>query len=568
MLRKAFHQFFQKNKVWKILGLLVITLLIAVRFLWLNEFPPGINHDETDVTLSARSIWKTGKDISGVPFPSYFFFTKTDAGLAMLPSTIFSPIYGLFKLSAWGDRLPYVFVNLLTVFAISYLAYILTKKKSIFWISLFVSLTNPWLFYYSKVANESPLALLFVLIGIIVFLKAKIDTKVLYSIPLFLASFFSYQGAKVTIPIFVILFVLFSKIARNLKFKYLLIFLVLPVIYYLVSYFSGGSTFHKRQNELIFSKLPYYSSITNEQRRGSIDFPLKNLYYNKYSYLTGQVLKKYVSFISPEFLFFRGDEAVLFEEQGLMLLVDLIFILIGLAVISRYRSGKRMDAWALVALLFISGTTSSAISVSSTQYIYRGYLLIPGLILLIVFGIDFLAEKLRFSPIHYLLIGLIYLFSFVWFLVFFFFRHPILGQENNFLSERVLSSYLVRLEFQNKLDGVSVVTPFPERVRGEYYFFSNSDTSPDISEDCGNINPENTFVISSKIICPQEKDLKPIVIQNQIDTGAIFKIYNDKLCTGINMVPYRRSHFVSDYNIEKMDNATFCNRWIGKYEQI
>jgi 4-amino-4-deoxy-L-arabinose transferase-like glycosyltransferase len=148
MLKEVFHRFFQKGRVWKILFLLLLSALIAVRFLWLNEFPPGINHDETDVTLSSKSIWKTGRDISGVPFPKFFFSTQTDAGLAMFPSFIFSPIYGLTKLSAWGDRLPYVVVNIITVFAISYLAYLLTRKKSVFWLALFVSLTKLVVEYY------------------------------------------------------------------------------------------------------------------------------------------------------------------------------------------------------------------------------------------------------------------------------------------------------------------------------------------------------------------------------------------------------------------------------------
>ena len=92
MLKKVLKQFFQDRKS----KLIIILILVVVffRFLWLDRFPIGINHDETDLILSAQTIWKFGKDVSGVAFPKSLFFTYTEAGQAGLPSFLLSPYLG------------------------------------------------------------------------------------------------------------------------------------------------------------------------------------------------------------------------------------------------------------------------------------------------------------------------------------------------------------------------------------------------------------------------------------------------------------------------------------------
>jgi hypothetical protein len=565
MLKEAFHRFFQKGRVWKILFLTVGLLLVAVRFFWLNEFPPGISHDEHEVVLSARSFWQKGVDISGVGFPKLFFATK-GAGLAGFPSVFLSPIYGILKLSLSGVRLPYVFLNLVTIFTVSYLAYVLTKRKSVFGISLLVGLTSPWLFFYSRRVDESPVALVFTILGIVVFLKTRSDRKTFYSIPPFIISFFSYQGAKVVVPILVVLLVLVSNLKPKVKALFLALFLALPVVFFLYSYLSPDSTFHRRQSEMIFSKLNEYSLIVDEQRRDSIVFPFSNLYYNKYTYVLAQMFKNYIGFISPSFLFFKGDGVFSFGEHGLMLPVDIIFVLIGIAALVKLKDGGRVRAWQLVILLFATATVGSAIEAGDAQYIFRGFLLIPAFVILVSLGISFVRERVSFKDLYDILIVLLYFFFFLVFLFFFFFRYSITESENQFLSERILASYLHRAQQIAGLGKIVVVVPSPDAVRSEYDFFTGGLGTVDASTDCRLIESSATFIISSKMACPAEQGLKPVVIQNPEDTGAIFKIYNDKLCLGAELTSYRRYHLVSDYAVEQMDNATFCNRWIGRYE--
>jgi hypothetical protein len=54
------------------------------------------------------------------------------------------------------------------------------------------------------------------------------------------------------------------------------------------------------------------------------------------------------------------------------------------------------------------------------------------------------------------------------------------------------------------------------------------------------------------------------LIINQRDAGDVFRIYKGRLCDNINLTRWREKHLLADYNIEKMDKSTFCQKWIAK----
>ena len=164
--------------------------------------------------------------------------------------------------------------------------------------------------------------------------------------------------------------------------------------------------------------------------------------------------------------------------------------------------------------------------------------------------------------------------SFFDFLIFYFFRYPVKQQDNNFLNGRIVASYLARNNLNQK---VVVVTTSPYSIFNEYLFYSNKilETEKLLSKEkdsyfVGNIiiikncpitSLEGTYMFDSKVNC-NFNGKNYVVIQNQSDSGVVFRIYNDKLCEESNLTTYRRNHLVSDYNIEKMNNDDFCTRWI------
>ncbi|MBU0572419.1 hypothetical protein KKE18_01905, partial [Patescibacteria group bacterium] len=193
MLKKVSQRFSQDKSI--ILLLLISIVLIGIRFLWLDRFPVGINHDEAEVVLSAKTYWKYGTDISLTPFPKSIFTNETSGGLSGLPSFLLTPFIGWAELTLQVARLPFVVLNIASLGLLALIVWQLTKNIVLTFSTIFVGLINPWLFAYSRATTEAPFALFFILLGIYLLFKYQ-GKKVLYSIIPFILAFYSYFGAK------------------------------------------------------------------------------------------------------------------------------------------------------------------------------------------------------------------------------------------------------------------------------------------------------------------------------------------------------------------------------------
>lgn len=570
MLKKALKPF------------LIVTSILAlliVRFILLNNFPVGVLHDEIDVVMSAKTYWLFGKDLSGVEFPKSMFVTDTWAYLSGLPSYLLSPVYGLVNtFTPEIIRLPFVVLSLITIYYIYLILVEFTKDKKIWPYVLIISLVNPWLFFYSRQPTEAPFSLLFALMAIYYFLKYDGLRSLIISIPLFLAAFFSYFGAKPSIPVLMILIAMVSayKEKKILLTKNVVLFsfaFLIPLIYLFASNFYGGGTLSDRSEQLTFMNFEKYSMMVDESRRSSIDFQYKEIFFNKFSVFTKVSLQKFFGPYSFEYLFISGDSVVPFGDHGVLYIIDLLFIAIGLIYLIKSKKRNEKTILFLVLALLISGSVGPAISVMGNQFVFRAFLHIPAYILLIILGV---------RKINIFLILLLYSLFFINFIIFFFFRYSIAQQDNHFISDRVLSNYLSRSSQKND---VNVTVQETDRIFYLYAFYnniySNLDEMPEYKEEtsivsnnivfskiCPLVNDEKTiFILESRSECKNLGE-NYLVIQNQNDAGVKYKIYNDSICDRNMLTPYRRSHLISDYNIEKMSDQVFCNRWIqnGKTE--
>lgn len=585
MLKEVLKCFFQdKYKLFIILGILLFGILF--RFLWLDKFPVGMNHDEIDVTLSAKSYWRFGTDISGIPFPKSLFITRTEAALSGFPSILLAPILGLLKSTPTLVRIPFVLVSLLTMFFLSLLAWDFTKNRKLTIIVCLVSLISPWLFFYSRSPTEVPFSLLFTLIGIYLLFRFY-GKKIFYSLPFFIAAFLSYFGAKPVVPVLVVFLIFIhaktiAKTALKTYILYVLLLVGLVGVYIFGSLSTPGSTYLIRHKELSILSPDKYSGAVNEERRASISYPLKTLFFNKFVSLVENVERKYVGSISPNYLFFSGDELVPFQEHGVLYLLDLVFIVLGIISVGKLKNKKEKILAYIILSLFIAGPIGSAITVIGNQYIFRSFLLIPAFILLISLGINFALNNFKFKYGTSIFV-IAYLIFFLNFLYFFFFRYSIKQQENHFLRERVLSNYLIRTKSEG--EEILFVSKYPIRAMLEYVFFSNYlDRVGELPQkekgesyeidgiaftgdcDAANVISSKTIIIDQRA-CSIPSRNNYVVIENQKDAGSQFIIYNDKLCKDERLTPWRREHLLSDYSIEKMNDALFCRRWINKYGQ-
>ena len=111
------------NWKFKFLLVFIISLSIFLRFYQLDKNPPSLYWEEVALGYDAYSIFKTGKDHHGNPWPLVAFESFGD----WKPSLYFYatvPSIAVFGLNEWGVRFPSAFFGVLTVI----LTFLLVKE--------------------------------------------------------------------------------------------------------------------------------------------------------------------------------------------------------------------------------------------------------------------------------------------------------------------------------------------------------------------------------------------------------------------------------------------------------
>lgn len=544
------------------LAFLLIVLLIAIRLINLANSPIGINHDELEVMLSSRS---------GLLFPQALFFTNTEAGLAALPSFLMF-FFRFIPLNMLTSRLVFLLLNLATGVLLSVLVYKFTKIKMLSIICFLLFLVNPWSFLLSRSLTEAPFALFFTLLGILFLFSLKAN-KIFYSITFFIAAFLSYQGTKVIIPPLVIaLIFLHWKFIGCIKIRtyvaYVGIFGCLVLGYFIIAFLYPESTVTSRSGEFIFLNLDRYTKIVDDARMRTIDFPLTNLFVNKYTYLIKDFAQKYFGLFSPDLLFFKGDPRSTYTlgEHGLLYLPDFIFIITGIFGLGKILKNKLLG-W-IIFLLALLAPLGASLSLIENSYIFRTSLILPVFIVLTALGIYivFLSLPQKLGKLFLVTVTAIYFILFINFLFVFFISFPVKQQENQYFSERVVVNYMLRNQKSNKK--IVAIVHSPYQIMNQYLFFSNNNSPGEnliLSNNCIDLERDDIVIIQSGVKCPEPNEQKK-VIQDQKDSGELYQIYNDQLCQNISHTSYNRFHFFSDYNVENLSDEQFCNRLINQYD--
>ncbi len=585
MLKEALKQFFQnnsqflqKNKLLSILLVIIAFASICFRFLWLDKFPGGMDADQIEVALSIKTFHLFGTDSSGVKFYNSIFSNNTKAGIAALPSIILAP-FAFFNLNLTNIRTIFVLVNILTIILLALLVNDFTNDKRLSYITFFVGILNPWLYSYSRMPTEAPFALLILVFAIYLLFKKK-RKNIFISLPFFILSFYSYFGFKpllyLLVPWLLSLHYLFNS-KKDLR-KYIiftLIFIAFSSIYFIFSRLSGSDTFSRRSAEELVLLNPESVSVrVDEYRRASINFPYKDVLINKYTFTALEFVRKYTSWISSDFLFWKGDMRgiYIFGDHGLFYLIDFVFMIVGILALNKFKKLK-----SVLFSLFIIAPIPTALSLNGDSFYYRGVLFIPVFIILISLGINYSYKKVnnQIRLYYFPFLLFVYMVFFLIFLMFYFFRYPVKQHDNNFLSGRIISSYLNRNSNSNN---IKVITTSPYSLINEYIFYNNLTEESlyqlskeknkyimnniTITNECKTEYNSDVLLYDTRVNCNQNFGEEFLVIQNQSDSGVSFKIFNDSLCKSFVTTSYRRSHLISDYNIEMMDNEMFCNRWI------
>lgn len=415
----------QNSKPYFRYAFLVILAITAVLRLWgLGSNPPHLTNDEAALGYNAYSILRTGKDEHGAFLPIIFqSFGDWKPGLYIYLTV---PSVAIFGLNEFATRLPGALAGIAAVGLMYLVVLSLFKDKGrkLGLLAAFFLAVSPWHLQFSRGAWEANLSLTLVLAAIYFFLRGlRGGNALLFSALFFGLSLLSYQGAKLGTGFVILLLIVFFRkqlfsLPRKVLIKSfaLLVLLSLPVVF---SFFQG-----KTGRLEVYSVFSYPRSEVDVQRAleqggetgGSLTYLL---YHSEPLHFTRGILGRFFNHYDARFLFFEGDWANPRHgapNAGMLLLLDAVFLLIGLVVLSRLgRKRKALFLWGWLLL----ASLPSALSRDSVNAV-RAFSMVAPLTIILALGAAWLIERRKtfskFVMLAYVLFPMFYALNFFYYL--------------------------------------------------------------------------------------------------------------------------------------------------------
>ena len=567
---------------------LVILILVAAipRLLWLNYFPVGIAYDELNYVLNAKSRFSAGENIPWTASSLLSWGERDfDIVISEFPSLINASVIGSLPLSLFNARLPNAVMAIFSVVFVYLIARILLSENIAKVAGLFMA-ANPWNIHLGRTALELSPAVFFFLFGTYLLLKAK-SYKIFFSLPIFTLGFLSYLGAKLAfLPIIsLILIYKFKTTKSKVKpyiYYFVIAFLVVLAYFLTLKYQPAGS----RAGELVFFS-PWTASIVDNERKQAIPNFGLDLFSNKATVFITRVADTYISSFSPTGLFSKGETTSIYStwEYGQFHLIDMVLIAMGFLAAFTY---FRQAFYFLVPIIAISPLVSAMDLVGQT-YSIRAFMMFPALVIVSAIGFWFIKSKLSWGKYLAIIVGVIYLVSFLYFLHLYYFRFPIYSAERWLFSQRLAASYARLAQDSNEIKKVYVVVVHSSKwAFEEYLFYSGVYNSPDqvkkvndrmkvrdfsdgkvvFLEKCPeslNIKDGEVMIVDRRVDCGEKEEGSHGFVDLK-DAGTVMIIENDLLCQDIpDLQRYSRVRSLKDLEIESQNVEQFCRNWVSKF---
>ena len=263
-------------------GILLIAFFL--RFTALGENPAGLFRDEASTGYDAYSIMLTGRDQYGTLLPlfsrSFGDYNESFYRFLAIPSIYF------FGLTEFAVRFPAAVIGLLTIVVFYFLGKVLFNER-IALVQALILAISPWHIQFSRVAFRAILFPFFFCLGLLLFFKGLEKKKFLIlSAVAFSLSIYTYSSARIFIPLFlaVLSVIFFKDLVKNriYSLKALMIFLT------------------------VFAVLGMYWISPEGMARANATVGSNAV----------QWVKNYLSYFSPDFLFFNGDPNLRHSIRG------------------------------------------------------------------------------------------------------------------------------------------------------------------------------------------------------------------------------------------------------------
>lgn len=359
-------------KKTNLLLILIIIFFLITRTYKINTIPPSLYWDEASIGYNAYSILKTGHDEWGKFLPLHFrAFGEFKLPVYIYTVAFFESIFGLNELAV---RIPSVLFSLGTIFLTFLLAAKISKNLFIGIYSSFILAIMPWFFLFSRVGYEASAGLMFYLLGIYLYLLG-IDKYfyLFFSMFSFILSIYSYNSFRIIVPLTLIF--LFVYLIRIWKEKTSMLAII-----------------------IIINGLILLTSMIPIARLYILDNGLARL---RAVGSSANLIEKYFSHFSPDFLFIKGDKNLRIANPGFGQLnfLQLPFLFLGLIFIYKSRNPLLYLCLVVIALSPIPAAITK-----ESPHALRSVCAAPFYSILTACGIFFITQNIKK---HYLIHPLI-----------------------------------------------------------------------------------------------------------------------------------------------------------------
>lgn len=399
---------------------LIVFVALFLRFYQLGNIPAGFLNDEANAGYDAYSVLLTGKDQWNNFLPVNNFIGFGDFQPPINRYSMLIPIK-LFGLNEFSVRFMSALAGVLSVVALYFLAKKLVNRKAAFFSALLLAIM-PWAVGLNRIAHESNLAILFLIIAL--YFGLIKSSRSLYCAAFFLAlSMYTYSAYILYAPL-VLIVVLWLNYKRGNGYGYLF----KPLILFLI--IISPIIFQKNSASVRFSQVGLTTNINsiglinnlNDQRGQCLAMfnPLIcKITDNKIILFPSAFAKNYLSHFSPNFLYMSGTPTQLsiLPERGLDYLFNFLPLIMGIVFFLKNNKQRKLCI-AFIILFLLSPVPDSF--TSDGNYV-RASIMQPFLALFgglgIYYFLEILEDRKRLRYLSATLILLVIAFSSIAFFI-------------------------------------------------------------------------------------------------------------------------------------------------------
>lgn len=407
----------------KIILLILLLLAGLLRFYGISHTAPALNWDEAALGYNSYSLSIDGRDEFGKLLPLQYLESYGDYKPVVYSYLGAVPVR-LFGLNEFGVRFPSAILGVLTVLLTYFLVKEIFPKKDkktevVALVSAFLLAVSPWHIMLSRGAYEASVSQFFIVLGILLFLKAinKNPWLLILAAISLIVSFYTFNTARVFVPLIVIVMgIAFRKtLLKNIKQSIVTVVIGLIIIAPLIPFLISPQAKLRFHEVNIFSNLEVIET-SNQYIENDENAWWSSIIHNRRVLYGLEFVKHYFDNLNPRFLFITGDGNPRFSTQdvGQLYLLELPFLIAGAFLLIRKKEGH---FW-IIPVWFLLGIIPAA-TARETPHALRIETVIPTLQIIAAYGfvsVCLMIKRLNYRKFFVGVCGLIILLNTLYFM--------------------------------------------------------------------------------------------------------------------------------------------------------